>query len=51
MLLCESVDNILTDRVLNNELSRADLKAKSDKPVAHIKGDKALQYLVLDKFA
>lgn len=34
---CESVDNILTDKILNNELSKADLQAKSDKPFAVIK--------------
>ena len=48
---CESVDNILTDKILNNELSRADLQAKSDKPFTHIKDDEALSYLVLDKVA
>jgi len=47
----ESVDDILTDRVLNNELSRAYLRVKSDKPFAHINDDKALQYPVLDKVA
>jgi hypothetical protein len=47
----ESVDNILTDKILNNELSKADLQAKSDKPFAVIKDDKALSYLAFDKVA
>jgi hypothetical protein len=48
---CESVDNILTDRILNNRLSDTEHKTKSDKPFAHIKDDKALSYLVIDKVA
>jgi len=47
----ESVDNILTDKILNNELSRADLQAKSDKSFAYIKDDEALSHLVFDKVA
>ena len=47
----ESVDDILTDKILNNELSRTDLKAKSDKPFVLIKDDKALSYLASDKVA
>lgn len=48
---CESVDNILTDRILNNRLSDTEHETKSDKPFAHIKDDKALSYLVIDKVA
>ena len=48
---CESVDNILTDKILNRELSKADLQAKSDKSFAYIKDDKALSHLIFDKVA
>ena len=48
---CESVDNILTDRILNNRLSDTEHETISDKPFANIKDDKVLSYLVIDKVA
>ena len=48
---CESVDNILTDKILNNRLSDTEHETKSDKPFAHNRDDKALSYLVIDKVA
>jgi hypothetical protein len=48
---CESVDNILTDRILNNGLSDTEHETKSDKSFTYIKDDKSLSYLVPDKVA
>jgi len=47
----ESVDDILTDKILINVSPDTKHKAKSDKPFALIKDDKALSYLAFDKVA
>lgn len=44
---CESVDTILTDRILINMLSEPERPAKSDKPLTYMGQDKALLYLDL----
>lgn len=41
---CELVDNILTDRILNNVSSEPEHPAKSDKPLTHIGQDKPLSF-------
>jgi len=39
---CESVDTILTDRILINMLSEPERPAKSDKPLTHMGQDKGV---------